>query len=78
MKLKKSMKKKIAKKWALGNIRNVREKHHAEICVKIHIFFVCKGIESVGRRSTKDEQKTDVLSAKKELQHPENKFPALC
>ena len=47
MKLKKSMKKKIAKKWALGNIRNIREKQKAEICVKIHIFFVYKGLESV-------------------------------
>ena len=40
-------------------------------------YFLClQGIRK--RRSTKDEQKTDVLSAKKELQHPENNFPALC
>ena len=47
IKLKNSMKKKIAKKRAaaMGNIRNISEKQNAEICFKKHICFVYKGLE---------------------------------
>ena len=49
---------------ALGNMWNIREKQKQKFLRQIHISFFYKGLECVLRRSTKEEQPTDVWSAK--------------
>ena len=68
MTLKISMKKKIAKTIvsALGNVLIFGAKK-AGICVKIHFPL----------STTREEQKTDVLSAVQKIQQSENKFTDL-
>ena len=43
---------------------NIREKQKQKFLRQIHISFFYKGLECVLRRSTKEEQPTDVRSAK--------------
>ena len=67
------MKKKIAKKraaalWNMGNIREKQKPKYVSKCISSCL----QGIRM--RRSTKEEQKTDVWSDKKKIQESEKKI----
>ena len=70
------MKKKIAKKRAaaLGSMQNIRKKQSRNMCQ--NSYFLC--LQEIRMpRSIKEEQKTDIWSAKKKTEQPKNKFMAL-
>ena len=62
--------------WNMWNIWKEYVEYLEGICVKMHISFVYKGWKCVDLQ-TKEDQKTDIWSAKKKKQQPENKFNAL-